>query len=258
MDIQFINITKEGFFSSKLLHKYMSLEYALKTLSNKQLWFANPITWKKKKKKRFIEATFINNGKTTNFQWKNKVFCICMTQTATSEAYWNTYSNSQIGIEFRINKDILFNELESIKNQYDIFIGKVEYMKTADIRKVPLSHIPFSEPVPVLNTPEWNARLLLLKRIAYKYEDEIRIILVKKSKTQENGINLNYNCTNTELIHSIILDPKLQDNTTEMLKDMFENKYDFKPTKNINGKTYRRVLKSQLYAEQKVQPLTVK
>lgn len=258
MDIQFINITKEEFFSSKLLHKYMPLEYALKTLNNKQLWFANPITWKDPFEKRFIEAKFINNGKTTDFQWKNKVFCICMTQTATSEAYWNTYSNSQIGIEFRINKEKLFSELENIKKQYDIFIGKVEYMKTSDIKKVPLSNIPFSTPIPELNTPEWKARLLLLKRIAYKYEDEIRIILVKKSKTQENGINLNYNCKNTELIHSIILDPKLQDNTTEMLKDIFENKYNFKPTKNIKERIQRRVLKSQLYAEQKPQSLIVK
>ena len=131
-------------------------------------------------------------------------------------------------------------------------------MKTSDIKKVPLSNIPFSTPIPELNTPEWKARLLLLKRIAYKYEDEIRIILVKKSKTQENGINLNYNCKNTELIHSIILDPKLQDNTTEMLKDIFENKYNFKPTKNIKERIQRRVLKSQLYAEQKPQSLIVK
>lgn len=84
------------------------------------------------------------------------------------------------------------------------------------------------------------------------------LYLLKKSKTQENGINLNYNCKNTELIHSIILDPKLQDNTTEMLKDIFENKYNFKPTKNIKERIQRRVLKSQLYAEQKPQSLIVK
>lgn len=257
MEVQFINITPKDFFSSKLLHKYMPLEYALKTLNNKQLWFANPINWKDPFEKRFIEAKFTNNGKITDFQWKNRVFCICMTQTATSEAYWNTYSNSQIGIEFRINKDILFNELKNIKKQYDIFIGKVEYMKTSDIKKEPLSNIPFSKPIPTFNTSEWKARLLLLKRIAYKYEDEIRIILVKKNKTQETGINLNYNCKNTELIHSIIMDPKLQDNTADMLKDIFENKYDFKPTKTKGG-IQRRVMKSQLYAEQNVQTLVVK
>lgn len=255
MDIQFINITKDEFFRTKLLHKYMPLEYALKTLNEKKLWFANPTSWKDPFEKRFIEALYVSkNRRIIPFAWKDRVFCICMTQTAVSEAYWNTYSYQQIGIEFRINKKQLYNELKKIQSQYDIFIGKVEYMKTSDIKKKSISSIPFSKPIPKLKR-ELKARLLLLKRIAYKYEDEIRIILVKKNKTKEKGINLEYKCKNTDLIKKIILDPSLDNNTTALLKEVFINKYDFRPRKRKGP--ISRVLKSQLYANQEPQKLTI-
>ena len=257
MDFQFVNITKEEFFKTKLLHKYMPLEYALKTLNEKKLWFANPTSWKDPFEKRFIEAQYKSKkGKLSSFAWKDRVFCICMTQTITSEAYWNTYSYQQIGIELRVNKRQLYHELKKIQNQYDIYIGKVEYMKTSDIKKQPISSIPFGNPIPKENTPGWNARLLLLKRNAYKYEDEIRIILVKKNKTKEQGIYLEYQCENTDLIETIVLDPALADNTTVLLKEVFENKYGFMPKQNKKG-SQRRVLKSQLYAIQKPQTLTI-
>lgn len=258
MDIQFVNITEEEFFKTTLLHKYMPLEYALKTLNEKKLWFANPASWKDPFEKRFIEAQYKSkSGRLSSFAWKDRVFCICMTQTITSEAYWNTYSYQQIGIELRVNKQQLYHELQRIQNQHDIYIGKVEYMKTSDIKKNPISSIPLGKSIPKVNSPEWNARLLLLKRIAYKYEDEIRIILVKKNKTKEQGINLEYQCENTDLIETIVLDPSLSDNTTALLKDVFENTYNFKPRPNKNNRLQRRVLKSQLYAMQKPQILTI-
>ena len=258
MGIQFVNIAEDEFFKTTLLHKYMPLEYALKTLNEKKLWFANPTSWKDPFEKRFIEAQYKSKSeRLSSFAWKDRVFCICMTQTTTSEAYWNTYSYQQIGIEFRVNKRRLYDELQKVQNQYDIYIGKVEYMKTSDIKKEPISSIPFRKPIPKVNSSEWKARLLLLKRIAYKYEDEIRIILVKRKKTKEHGINLEYQCKNTDLIETIVLDPSLDDNTTALLKEVFENKYDFKPKLNKNNRLQRRVLKSQLYATQKPQTLTI-
>jgi len=251
MEIKFINITEEDFSSKKFLNKYMSLESALKTLNNKKLWFANPSIWKDPFEKRFIEAKYDDSTKISDFIWKDRIFCICMTQTATSEAYWNTYSQKQIGIEFKIVRKTLLEELNRYTSQYDIYIGKVEYMKTSNIKHA-INKIPFAKPIPKSQSPEWYARLLLLKRIAYKYEDEIRIIMIKKDKTKESGIYLDYQCENTDLIKLIFLDPSIQDNITNLLKEVFENKYRFTTIKNTH-----RVMKSQLYAKQKPQNLKI-
>lgn len=248
--IKFLNTTKEEFLSSKLLYKHLPLENALRTLEDKSLWFANPTTWRDPFEKRFLDAKYIRGGKDVNFTWKGKVFCACFTQTMISEAYWNTYTKGDIGVEFRINRSTLLKELEKNDGLYKIYIGKVEYMKTDDIKKG-LSAIPFNPSVnEPMNSDVFAARLFLLKRIAYTYEDEIRIILVKKDATKENGIGIHYECSNTDLIRRIVLDPTLESYTYKMLKGLFEDKYGFTPL--IKGKTkYNRVILSQLYAKQK-------
>lgn len=254
MALKFVNITRQEFLSDKLLHKFMSLENALDTLNHKHLWLANPTTWKDPFEKRFIEATYIdNNGKKRKFAWKDRVFCVCMTETSTSEAYWNTYSQQSIGIELKFRRELLLQELERFAQKYNVFIGKVEYMKTSEIKK-DISKIPFNPPCQInIGSQECKARLLLLKRIAYKYEDEIRIIVVKDRKSAEKGIYLNYNYDNTDVIDSITLDPSIGPNVQKLLKDTFVQTYGFTPIKSSasSKKPKYRVQKSALYSEVK-------
>jgi len=237
-DIKYINITKEEFLSKKLLFKYMPLEFALGTIKEKYLWLCNPIIWKDPFEKRFIEAKYKVNNKEEDFPLKGKLFCSCMTQTPTSEAHWNNYSKGQIGISFKINREKLVKVLETHTKQYDVYIGKVKYIKTNDLKKK-ISEIPgigTIQPL-TLSNHELLIKLLLLKRIAFKYEDEIRIIIVKKHKTKENGIKLDYTIKPYDLIDTITIDPNVGQNIEAMLKDLFKKQYGFE-----------KVFKSQLYS----------
>lgn len=249
--VRFVNITRDEFLRQRILYKHLPLENALRTLKDKSLWFANPTTWKDPFEKRFLEAKYIRNGSEVKFKWKNKVFCTCLTQTITSEAFWNIYSRDEIGIELRIYSETLLEELSRYDDTYKIFIGKVEYLKTKDIQKG-LRSIPFNPPVQnreILNTDDFAARLFLLKRNAFSYEDEIRIIIVKDNATQEKGINISYNSDNTSLIQSIVIDPRIGDYTFDMLKQLFVNNFGFSAIEK-DGKMYNRILRSQLYAKQ--------
>lgn len=254
--INFVNITKEEFLESRLLYKHMSLENALQSLNKKYLWFANPSEWKDPFEKRFLEARYVKNGKEIKNDWKGKVFCTCFTQTRTSEAYWNIYKQNKTGIEFRIYRKKLLEELSRYDKTYKIFVGRAEYLKTNDIEK-DLHNIPFEPaitPNMEFNSDTFASRLFLLKRIAFKYEDEIRIILVKNSPTKEKGIKIQYNCNHTDLIHQIVLDPNLGGNTSAMLKTVFAKEYGFS---SFVGKSHNtpRVLQSQLYAKTSVATL---
>lgn len=216
--IKFVNITEKEFLQSKLLYKHMPLENALRTLEEKTLWFANPATWKDPFEKRFLDARYTKSGKEVSFHWKDRVFCSCLTQTITSEAFWNTYSRGEIGVELRVDREKLLEELSRYSDDYKIFIGKAEYLKTEEIRRG-LRDIPFDPALPYnvkLNSDEFAARLFLLKRKAFSYEDEVRIIIVKKSGTKEDGIGLHYQCENTSLFKQIVLDPSLGDFSARM------------------------------------------
>lgn len=251
--IHFVNIKKEEFLRSKLLYKHMPLENALRTLENKYLWFADPCEWKDPFEKRFLEAKYTQKGKNVNLRWRDKLFCTCMTQTISSEAFWNTYSKGNIGVELRISRSQLLEELSRYEDKYKIFIGRAEYLNTKDITCKDLRKIPFNPAVPAdlkTNSDEFAARLFLLKRVSFSYENEIRIIIVSDEPSSAKGIELKYLCDNTELIHSVVLDPNIEDYTFNMLKGHFENAFGFIKTEQ-NGKKRQRVLRSRLYAKQR-------
>jgi hypothetical protein len=239
MGVKFVNISEADFLSSKLLYKYMPLEMALATIEQRYIWLCNPALWKDPFEKRFLEGKYLDGEKEVEFPIKEQVFCSCMTQTATSEAHWNTYSNGQMGISFKLRRDKLLEALNRESSKYDIYIGKVVYLKTKDLKKK-LSEIEFiKETKPFrLNNRELQIKLLLLKRIAFQYENEIRILAIKKHKTKESGIKLPYgNIKPNELIDTITIDPNVGSNTEQFLKGLFKERYQFK-----------KVYKSQLYS----------
>ena len=153
--LRFVNITEAEFLSSKLLYKHMPLENALRTLNNKALWFANPATWPDPFERRFLEATYVKGGKETTFNWIERVFCTCMTQTSSSEAFWNAYSKGEIVIEFRIIREKLLEDLKRNATKYDIFIGKAGYtfMRLKFVEEKPVYSIDWKDLVAVLESP---------------------------------------------------------------------------------------------------------
>lgn len=251
MPVKFVNITRDEFLSKKLLYKYMPLERALDMLINHTIWFANPTIWKDPFEKRFIENMYSINGSQKEFPWKDRVYCMCATQTATSEAYWNAYSAGEIGVSLKFDRKTLLDELDRIANTgCRIYIGKVQYQKTQDIKSA-LSGNSFlnltGKPIKSLGSEELKVRLLLLKRLAYQYENEIRFFIVKDKVAKQTGTLLKFNVSHTQLIDSISLDPRIGEHTLELIRKEFEQNYGFIP----RSKTQRRVQRSLLYAESK-------
>ena len=245
-------MTRADFLSRDLLFKYMPLERALDLLINHQMWFANPTIWKDPFEKRFIENDYKLGTGISSFPWKDRVYCMCMTQTSTSEAYWNTYANKDIGISFRFDRQKLIDELDRISDttSYRIFIGKVEYQKTSDIKQDISKNKflnPSGKPINDLRKEDIKVRMLLLKRNAYKYENELRFFIVRDKVSNAKGMLLPFAIPNTDLIKYISLDPRLEEHTVALLRKEFENTYGFHPYSPTN----RRVQRSLLYKEEK-------
>ena len=243
--IKFVNITEKEFLSSKRLYKHMPLELALKTIEDKAFWFSDLREWEDPFEKRFLEATYTKGGKNVSFRWKDRVYCTCLSMTDSSEAYWKVYSQNQICVELRINRKELLDELRKL-TEFEVYIGKVEYMRTKKIR-LPLKMIPFNPPfVGSYFSDEFMARLFMLKRDAFSYEDEMRILLVAKAKSKRKGVSVNYSCPSTEIINQILIDPRVGDHTADFIKKGLKDYYGFDKTKLGNPK----VLKSQLLTKQ--------
>lgn len=225
MGIEYVNIEESEFLLTKLIHKFLPIENALNILNNKYFWFANPMQWKDPFEKRFIEGMYEEKS----FPWKDRVFCTCFTGTSTSEAFWNTYLNGEIGVQLKIKRGALLQVIKEYAAKhpnYTVFIGKIEYKYTNDITKN-LSSIPFEPELSNknINSQYFRARLLLLKRKAYEFEDEYRIIVVKDKNTKEEGIKVSYTVENDSLIEGITLDPHLKPNMVSFLKNAIKQQY---------------------------------
>lgn len=250
-DIHFLNINEEDFLAKKYLYKHMSLNYVMKNLVDKTLLFSNPETWNDPFERRFINASYVKpNGTEIPFPWKDRVYCSCFTQEIVSEAHWMIHSSTVIPMEFIVHRDELLREVEKHKDKYQIFVGKVEYIYQNEFSNE-LTKIPFDPPMATFDITSdiLLGRLLLLKRKAFAYEDEFRIILVRKSNNAKKDVNnvlLKYKCHNYELYDKIKIGPDVPKEVATMIKDVLsEEKYDMPPANTRRGLS-KRITQSNL------------
>lgn len=226
-EITFVNMKEQDFINMKSIRKYMGLENALSCIRNNYLWFANPLIWKDPFESWFINNKYNINGKNEEYPLKNKIYITCFTKLATCEAHWKTYSHNDIGISLEIDTEKLLKYLSSIK-KYQFYIGKVMYKCTKDIQQKYMSKIPINGGLTQtnFNNTDLCVELLLLKRIAFSFEEEIRIFAIDKKKIDLNGINVksrNYSIKN--IIKTITMDPNMGKETRKILGNAFENEF---------------------------------
>ena len=229
----------------------MSLVYALDSLRNRRLRFSNPIKWDDPFEKMFISAKYVSNKQEVAHPWLNRVFCCCFTQRAQSQAFWEIYCKNNDGVQFGISPKQLYDEICNSFKGYKVYIGKVEYLETKQIEGN-IHKIPFSSPTPTvdLNNDEFLARLLLLKRNAFMFEEEIRVIVVEDNSQESATLSKNnecrylkYSCHHTDIFKSLLLDPRLCETSFTTLKTIFEQDYGFTNARNNQP----RVRRSRLY-----------
>ena len=260
--LEFLNIDSVDDFLEELpvLYKYMPLEHAISTLKNHVLWLANPETWEDPFEKRFLNAKYKDfKGKEIPFPYLGRTFSTCLTRDRSSEAQWNVYSRGSIGIKFVVNTLVLLEQLSAfaIRNpKFKVFLGKVEYHKTEEIKQKVLSKLTFEEEKDKgitikkdIHKKNICARLFLLKRRDFTYENEIRIIVFKNKKSKSNGTVFDFSCPNHELFPQLTISPRVEKNTEIMLKEYLKQ-FDMDFTVDKLGRKQPRINKSHLYDDE--------
>lgn len=256
--IKFLNIKDEDKFikDKPVLYKYLPLENALRNLKSKSIWLANPRKWEDPFEYRFINAEYTDKkGTKSYFPYKERTFATCLTREPSSEAQWNAYSKDSLAIRFSIDTKILLEQLSNyaIKNHLHVVLGNVEYHKRKDIEVDSLEKLMFdvekdgTKINKNLKDIDFCARLFLLKRHDFSYEKEVRIIVFKDKGIKADGILFNYECDNKTLIKKLMISPKVNDSTFEMLNKYLADEFDMPPITYKSGKKQPRILRSRLY-----------
>lgn len=268
-------VNGDGINSPQTLYKYMQWNYAKRSLLNRYLWMSNPSKWPDPFEDYFFKAHYIDSkGNNHPFLFLNNVFCNCLTPDNNSEAHWITYAQKKMGVCLRINVKELIEKLNNFRianPEYEIYIGKVSYLKLSQIQSKYIKDIPLFEdtighaPVRDINNPDFCANLLLLKRNSFRHDNEIRLIFIRTDhmfSSEQEGMFFYYNYDNTgatiklypndQLISRVFTSPFHDEVARDRIRKELEKKkygirkYQVKKSSGIVSH-YSRIQRSRLY-----------
>ena len=121
------------------------------------------------------------SGETGNFSFHEDVYGQCWTLETASDAMWQIYSEKKNAVRVRTTVGKLIDSLCAVHGRWagaTCFIGKVDYLSEAKLKK--FARTIFDDGI----TPESIAHSLLVKRKAYKHENEVRLIYIERESTR--------------------------------------------------------------------------
>ena len=207
----------------KTLYRYMDY----KKMQEGELWFSNPAIWIDPYEKLFLDSTYLLPGEKIKFPLLNCIFCFCLTTTSSSDAAWRVYD---CDTKFCTKAEKLVQALKEHTKDYDVYIGSVNYKSQTSLERDSVKKLIGVSTFNSSSDEAW-VRLLLLKRKAFDYEKEIRIILVKKEEpeTPQAGMSLKSSIPMKTLFYHVELSPFLDPSKIEATKTSLFYKFYFAP-----------------------------
>lgn len=236
MAIYFLNEESKKILeeSNKLLYKIMPVDRVLEFLEKGRWAFVSPTLWQDPFERAFLEANYKHKGKLFTLPVKPSLineklyynlFASCFTETKESEAFWKTYSPNGDGIRVAINASTLISKLSSLKD-YDVYIGKALYQNYETLYKFKTDKTYWMN-LESTTVNKTHLELLLKKRIPFEYENEIRVLLLRK-KRMKNSIAKVTIPDFKNLIVGIKLDPRMGLYMSKFVKEIFHKNFDRK------------------------------
>lgn len=188
--------------------KYMPLDRFVKSVDDKVLAFVSPETWYDP-----FEQLYYGIDCSTNGYHTEDIVCMCVSEKSSTneDASWRVYkgeNNKTVRISIEQDKLLQLLEDYAASHSYEVYIGKVDYsFEKKDIRGLHNVSSPhYNEYFPSDMHVEHYLSLMLLKRTAFKYENEVRIFLVKDSIT-EKILKIPCDYKTTGLVSNVMLSP---------------------------------------------------
>ena len=243
--INFINVTQNKFLK-KQLYRFTTIPKVKKSLIDKEILFSKLERWNDPYERYFLKAKYLINNNYKYLPAKGNIFCLCLTERYNSEAYWKTYSPMEDGLKIVFNTEELLKKLNKLRN-VKVYIGQVEYRNTNEFPKVfskNKKYRIFVDPQMLKNEilngeiGEEQIKLMLIKRKAFLYEEEIRIFLVPKDKEL---LNYSLKINISEIINKFYIDPRIEKKDAYILIDEFINYYNIENDKVGRSTLYSKV-----------------
>lgn len=231
----FINFTEKE--HDYQIYRVMPLDRFYKLFTDKQNVLVRPSKWEDPFENFILNAPArLSDGTVVTFGFNNDFYGQCWTKLTSSDALWRIYSPDKTGVRVRTTVRKLLTSVQAPLGDWaheQAFIGKVLYL--GDKKLVEFGNGVFRNG---LNSRAL-AETLLVKRVAFRHEREVRLLYLEKDKGRKDIYA--YAVDPHMLIDQVMIDPRLSRSEADDKKVEIRNRTGFK------GK----ILHSLLYAPPK-------
>ncbi len=214
MESQFLNFKSTEL--DKPIYKVLKFDYLVEMFQNNLNTLLNPSIWDDPYENLFMDSTIeFVNGLSLKSELCKSMFCQSWSFTKESDAMWRIYSPDNNSVKISSTPRKLLKSLTEIdENSNKVFIGKVKYLKSIDLKSLYLN-----------NSKKWlfeelgigNAKSLIYKRFPFKHENEVRLIYNTFINAEKKI--LKYPIIPNNLIDNIVFDPRLKYSEFSKRKD---------------------------------------
>ncbi|SNY98246.1 DUF2971 domain-containing protein [Halomonas sp. hl-4] len=219
------------------IYRIISIERLIELFSNKKNVLVSPRKWEDPFENFILKSKArLSDGEIADFGFRDDFYGQCWTRHKASDAMWRIYSPESSGVRIRTTIPKLANSLAVGLQPWQnvqCFIGKVKYLNNK--RMMDFANTVFKGKI---NPEAYElAKTLLIKRPAFKHENEVRLLYFEKENGKSGSI-YEYDIDPHSLIDQIMIDPRLDCSEFRKVKADIQSKTNFKG----------RILRSLLYA----------
>lgn len=198
------------------IYRIMPISRFLQLLEDKKLTLVKPKKWDDPFENALLNCDFeTSDGEICSFAAKDSVYGQCWTFHRETDAMWRIYSHDKDGIRVSTTPRKLLASLQKAAPEYNnvrCFIGKVSYLKTKNL-------LEKLQSINLLNTDGSGiAESLLYKRIAFKHENEVRLIYTGEDNNCVSDI-FQFDIDPSKLLDKLLFDPRMDEELRQKYKN---------------------------------------
>lgn len=195
--------------SESNIYRYMPIRRLIELVTKKSNTLTRPRMWDDPYENFVVRSrTSSTTGENKLSKMRDYVFAQCWTLQTGSDALWRIYSPYKDGVKIKTTIPKLFDSLSNVfpRDQRDTkcFIGRVESVAKKNLKNR-IDRINNND-----GTCKGIAEALLIKRKAFDYEFEVRLIYVE-GKNEDKSEVFRYKINPNELIELIAFDPRMDE-----------------------------------------------
>lgn len=235
MNHNFLNLKPDQL--DKPLFRVFKRKWFFDIVDTNQVTLAHPRKWDDPFENFIMNATGeLMTGEVFTVDFRNNFFGQCWTMTRENDAMWRIYAPDEDGVRLTTTPRKLLQALYDQAGRFkDInsFIGKVEYKSKVALTKL-LTDSQLIRSMLTDSTGRGQVQTLLFKRVAFRHENEVRLIYNSNGKVP--GDYYKFQVNPFELFDDIVFDPRMRYDEFKKDKDRL-----------IKLGYRKRIVKSTLY-----------